>query len=167
MASRTNKTDIHGKRMREKEIVHAHGKALCFGTSPQRPPKVDSYIVFRHSLRPYRAVPHWGDLETPGRRVAACANRPTSSRVLQHQPTHPLVRCISNHYNILRDVACSLLDRNLALLPQRGVKSASLLVQRAIPSPNVPSFTWTPCLRTSRIESWSRCIGIVRAPCDP
>lgn len=74
---------------------------MCFGTSPERP-QVDSYIVSRHLSETVPCRAPLNGFHNPGTSYERlCVDRQTSSRVLQHQPNHHHVHCISQNYSSL------------------------------------------------------------------
>lgn len=169
MASSTTKTDIHVKKMREKEIMTPMG-GRCFGTSPERP-QVDSYIVFRH-LR--ETVPCRAPLDRSHNPGTSCARACvwTGSRRLEYYSINP-----PNPLSTASPRITTPSGRCLRITRRRPGCSATYGLARAQASsfnvpypPSLPNDAVAhsdPMLRRSRIGSWSRCIGIVRAPCGP
>lgn len=142
-----------------KEICDAHGR-IVFGTSPERP-HVDSYIVFRHLSETTSCRAPWMGSHNPR---TSCVDRQTSSRALQHQPTQPLSLHPQNY--TLSGLCVRITRQRPRCSAHVGGKMHRSRPPRSKFHPTRQQ-TPDPRLRMSTAGSWSRCIGIARAPCGP
>ncbi|KAL2275451.1 hypothetical protein FJTKL_02066 [Diaporthe vaccinii] len=118
-------------------------------------------------LRPYRAVPHWMGSHNPGTwcaRLCGQADVVSSITASTHphpRPLHPhhynTLETLPSHYSTETQMLCHV---GLVRVQASSFNVPSPTAQHGVAHPDAR-------LRKSKTGSWSRYIGIARAPCGP